>query len=369
MGSARRKRNKRKQKINYDNLPFVSVCTPTFNRRPFIKSMIQCFNNQDYPKDKMEWIIIDDGTDKIEDLVTVVPQVKYFKYDEKMTLGKKRNLMHSKSKGDIIVYMDDDDFYPSDRVSHAVETLTKNTQALCAGSSEVYIYFKHVQKMYRFGPYGPNHATAGTFAFKRELLNITSYEDEAALAEEKHFLKNYTIPFVQLNPMKTILVFSHQHNTFDKKKLLNNPHPKFVNESAKTVNMFIKDKELRQFFMEDIEGLLENYEPGKPEMKPDVIKQTKEIEEKRRKMNEQKKNNIHEQITINIETPNGVKQLKLNEFINLFKEQQGKLQQIIQLLQIKDNEILKLKKHIEMLENKDENKHENKNEDNVVLDS
>ena len=26
----------------------------------------------------------------------------------------------------------------------------------------------------------------------------TSYDDEACIAEEKHFLKDYTIPFVQL---------------------------------------------------------------------------------------------------------------------------------------------------------------------------
>ena len=35
----------------------------------------------------------------------------------------------------------------------------------------------------------------------------------AALAEEKEFLKNYTIPMVQLDPMQVILVFSHSHNT------------------------------------------------------------------------------------------------------------------------------------------------------------
>ena len=69
-------------------LPFVSVCTPTFNRRPFINQMIKCFDNQTYPKDKLEWIIIDDGTDKIADLVKDHPQVKYFSYDEKMALGK-----------------------------------------------------------------------------------------------------------------------------------------------------------------------------------------------------------------------------------------------------------------------------------------
>ena len=77
-----------------NEMPFVSICTPTFNRRPFIPSMIKCFNHQTYPKDRMEWIIIDDGTDKIEDLISDIPNVKYYKYDEKMPLGKKRNLMH-----------------------------------------------------------------------------------------------------------------------------------------------------------------------------------------------------------------------------------------------------------------------------------
>ena len=42
-----------------DNQPFVSVCTPTFNRRPFISSMIECFNHQTYPKDKIERVIYD----------------------------------------------------------------------------------------------------------------------------------------------------------------------------------------------------------------------------------------------------------------------------------------------------------------------
>jgi len=137
--------------------------------------IISCFLNQEYPLDRVEWIIIDDGTDKIGDLVESIPQVKYFSYDEKMTLGKKRNLMHEKCKGDIILYMDDDDYYPRTRISHAVESLQKNPNALCAGSSEMYIYFKHIHKMYKFGPYGPSHSTAATFAFRKELLEQTRY--------------------------------------------------------------------------------------------------------------------------------------------------------------------------------------------------
>jgi hypothetical protein len=248
---------------------------------------IQCFQHQTYPKDRMEWIIIDDGTDKIEDLVKDIPQVKYFKYDERMNLGKKRNLMHEKSKGDFIVYMDDDDYYPPERVSHAVETLQKNPQAMVAGSSEMYIFFKHVQKMYQFGPYNANHATAATFAFRREFLKQSSYQDNAALAEEKFFLKDYTVPFVQMDPLKTILVFSHIHNSFDKKKLLNElPNP-FIKESALTIDDFVKDEDIKDFFLNKIDDILNDYEPGKPENKPEVLKQIEEIKEKRKKMQQE----------------------------------------------------------------------------------
>lgn len=239
------KRNKRKN----EKYPFVSVCTPTFNRRPFISHMILCFQAQTYPKHRMEWIIMDDGTDKIEDLVIDIPQVKYFKYDTKMKIGEKRNLMHDKSIGEILVYMDDDDYYPPERVSHAVETLKSNPSALCAGSSEMYVYFKHLLKVYQFGPYSRTHATAGTFALKRKLLETSRYEDNDDISEEKKFLKNYTVPFVQLDPLKTILVVSHDHNTFNKNKLLGT---KFVRESNKTVDMFVKDPDIRKFYMEGI---------------------------------------------------------------------------------------------------------------------
>ena len=95
--------------------PFVTVCTPTFNRRPFIPWIIQCFKNQTYPRDRMEWVVVDDGTDKVRDLFEAAELgdcLKYVSCEEKMTLGKKRNTMHDHSKGDILVYMDDDDYYP-----------------------------------------------------------------------------------------------------------------------------------------------------------------------------------------------------------------------------------------------------------------
>ena len=348
------KKNKDKKP---NDLPFVSICTPTFNRRPFWEYTIKCFNHQDYPKDKMEWIIIDDGTDKIEDLVCNIEQVKYYYYSEKMPLGKKRNLMHSKSKGDIIVYMDDDDYYPPERVSHAVNMLVTHPTALCAGASEIYIWFKHIQKMFQFGPYSESHATAGTFAFKRELLKDHKYEDHAALAEEKAFLKNYSVPFVQLEPKKTILVFSHIHNTFDKKRLLESGENQFQKTSHRTVDEFIKDKDLKEFYTERLDVLLQNYYPGDPANKPDVIQQIKEIDEERRKM-AQEQQNSQGQIILSQDG----KQIPLNneQIVDIMRKQQEQLQNFIRLLQEKDVLLSKLQRDVEEYENSN-NTFENNN--------
>ena len=329
-------------------LPFVSVCTPTFNRRPFIETMFNCFRNQTYPKNRIEWIIVDDGTDKIKDLIesSDIPQIRYFEVDSKMTLGAKRNYMHKFVRGSIIVYMDDDDYYPPERIEDAVDKLEANPNALAAGSSEIYIYFKHIQKMYKCGPYNPNHATAGTFAFRTELLKHTKYEEGAAVAEERAFLKDYTIPFVQLDPMKAILVFSHNHNTFDKRKMLDNPHPDFFRECDKTVEMFIRnpdEKNIYNFFMKDIDALLEKYEPGEAKMKPDVLKQIKEIEEKRDQMIKEEVDKQHSAAQIMLQQP-GKPPIALNnqQIVDMVHQQQKQIQFLVSKCEESENIISSL---------------------------
>ena len=287
MGKKGKKSKPATNVTNESPLPFVTVCTPTFNRRPFIPHIINCFKNQTYPRDRMEWVVVDDGTDKVKDLFDEAGLgdcVKYVSCDEKLTLGRKRNMSHDHSKGDILVYMDDDDYYPPERVAHAVDVLTRRKTALCAGSSELNVWFGHINRMVQFGPYSKSHATAGTFAFKRKLLETSRYEEGASLAEEKYFLKDYTVPFAQLDPKKTILVFSHSHNTFDKKTLLvnmeNNPFQKYTDAG---VESYLKDPDMTRFFMEEMEGVLESYAPGKPEMKPDVMAQIEVMKRDREK--------------------------------------------------------------------------------------
>ena len=324
--------------INNKSLPFVSICTPTFNRRPFIPYLIKCFSHQTYPKDRMEWIIIDDGSDKVGDLVAHIPQVKYYPYERKMLLGEKRNLLNNKASGEIIIYMDDDDYYPPNRISHAVDTLLANPHAMCAGSSIMYIYFKSLDKVYQFGPYGPKHSTAATFAFRRSLLVTSKYDNSLALAEEKSFLNNYSVPFVQLDPFKSILVFAHDHNSVNKEMLLENAHPDYIKATNLKVSDFISDSDMRDFYMNKINVLLQTYEPGRPENKPEVVKQIEELKRVREAELERIKKENTQGITIKIgEAP--PKTLSIKEVVQLLQEQHTHIIQLTELLKGKDMEI------------------------------
>ena len=359
MESKTNTKSKNKQK---EAFPFVSVCTPTFNRRPFIPIMLQCFRNQNYPKDRMEWIIVDDGTDPIKDILDtqgadMMPIIRYFRIPTKMTLGKKRNYMHEHCKGAIIVYMDDDDYYPPTRVKHAVEMLQRHPNALCAGSSIIHLFFKP-DKMVEFGPYGPNHATAGTFAFRRELLLQTRYDDEACLAEERKFLKDYTIPFVQLEPRNTILVFSHEHNSFDKRKLLALGGSSLRERPDIKVADFIRlpeEEPIRRFFMKEIDDLLKKYKAGEPSSKPDVLKQTIELEKKRDIMT---KKMAGQQTVLTINPPNGGEPMNLNieQVVQILKNHEETIvrlqeinQQQKQYIEQQANHITELKKQVIVL--------------------
>jgi glycosyltransferase involved in cell wall biosynthesis len=234
--------------------PLVSIVTPTYNRRRFIPSLIECVKSQTYPR--IEWIILDDGTDKVGDLFENVGNVRYYtegckrlptepdllSHDVKLTIGAKRNKLNGLAMGDIIVCMDDDDYYPPECVSHCVEKLTRFN--IC-GSSELYVFFSHNKTIYKMGPYGPNHATNGTMAYKRAYLENHKYDDNALYAEESSFLNNYTEPMAQLDPFKTQLLISHSENTFDKKKIRESPVFKLTNLRLQN---FIKNEKLIEFY-------------------------------------------------------------------------------------------------------------------------
>jgi glycosyltransferase involved in cell wall biosynthesis len=237
----------------------VSVVTPTYNRRTFIPTLIQIYKNQTYPKEKMEWIIIDDGRDKVQDLfqeaANDIPNVRYIYLDEKVRIGAKRNMLNKEAKGSIIVAMDDDDYYPPNRIQSVVNAFKKYPRVDLAGSSEMYMYYLDSKKIYAIGPHDPNHATNGTMAWRKSYADKHKYDEFVTKSEEGSFLENYKHKMIQLDPKNTILVICHKDNTSDK-HVLRKEHaawkektaPWLMRETKYQLTDFVKEQDIRQFY-------------------------------------------------------------------------------------------------------------------------
>ena len=232
--------------------PFVSVIVPTYNRREFLPYLLHQYNYQTYPKEHRELLIIDDSPQSNADLFPKDdPHIRYIYVPEKIPLGKKRNMLNDMAKGEIIVCMDDDDYYSPERVSHAVTKLM-GSKNLIAGSSILHIYYPHFEgtgkpTIYCFGPYSSSHSTGGLMSYKKEYTKTHKFPDDANKAEESHFTNKFTEPMVQLDTFKVMLCIAHNNNTVEKTAFI--PQGKPTNIKIK--NFFKKgDKKMLEWIKE-----------------------------------------------------------------------------------------------------------------------
>ena len=242
----------------------VSILTPTYNRRKFIPTAIACFKAQIYPQKAMEWIILDDGTDKVQDIFEAagLTNVRYVALPEgeKLPIGAKRNRLNELATGEIVICWDDDDYYPPERVSKAVNKLRSvpGRAIPFVGASQVHMYFTDRDEIWTIGPYALNHCTNGTMAYWRTYFENNRYDDTAEKGEEKKFMRGWTTKVIQLQPEETMLVICHAHNTFDKRLLLGQNNPMLKRSKIKLRDL-VRDRTCRDFYL----ALAKDYETMK----------------------------------------------------------------------------------------------------------
>ena len=215
-------------------MPTVSLCTVTRNRQSFFDLLASQILRQKYPKDKIEWIIIDDG-----DYQTIIPdmirtsgiKILYEKLNARTPLGEKRNQANEASSGEFILNMDDDDYYPSSRTIHAVSQLLEKPYYLIAGCSSIPCLNIHTDRLWILDLPYVTSAIASTFAFRREVLELTRYDPLDNYGEEYPFLCKLDRPMIQLNPFKTVLNIAHHLNTVDKRfvERINSDYVNYIN--------------------------------------------------------------------------------------------------------------------------------------------
>ena len=118
--------------------PTVSIVTLLKNRVNFIPLLKFCIYQQTYPREYIEWVIVDDGEfDKskefIDDFAT------YIKVNKNINLGRKRQMACDIASGEFIIFFDDDDFHFPQRIENSVKRLQKLGSRFVAGNSKMLI--------------------------------------------------------------------------------------------------------------------------------------------------------------------------------------------------------------------------------------
>ena len=198
--------------------PTVSIVSLLADRRHFIPLLRKCVQLQTYPKDKIEWIIVDDGQTSAQEEFDA-PNEIHIQLNKKFPLGRKRQLSCDLASGEFIFFFDDDDLHFPHRIERGVSRLRKTGSKMIAGNSALLLADVKSESVIQSGPFDKNHATAGTFAFRKEYMKHSSFRMSDTAGEEVHFLKNWSIPIIQMHPQDSIIALSHVDNTVSKEKI------------------------------------------------------------------------------------------------------------------------------------------------------
>jgi len=122
---------------NEKHLCSVSIVIPAHNSLTSIDKVISSSLTQNYPKGKLEVIIVDDGsTDNTAEVIKKHSQVKYI-YQQNAGAAKARNTGWMNAGGDIICFTDSDCIPEKDWVNKLITRYTSENIAGVGGSYDI----------------------------------------------------------------------------------------------------------------------------------------------------------------------------------------------------------------------------------------
>jgi glycosyltransferase involved in cell wall biosynthesis len=160
---------------------------PTHNRRQFVPLAIGYFQRQDYPH--KELIIVDDGTDPVDDLVPRHDErVRYIRLPSRMTVGAKRNLACEHARGAIIAHWDDDDWHAPHRLTYQVRGLLQAGADMCGITTLLFYDAGHDQAWQYTYPDSDRPWLAGSsLCYTRAFWSTNQFAD-INVAEDARFV-------------------------------------------------------------------------------------------------------------------------------------------------------------------------------------
>jgi hypothetical protein len=209
-----------------DPCPPISIITLLHNRRKFVDLAFHNLLITDYPKDKIEWVVIEDSdipeeqaSDKILKFAREAApmSVSYIPLDKKnVPIGSLRNRAIKKAQHDIILFMDDDDHYPPTSFRRRVAWLTRHPwqpKAVCCSTIACYDLLKGTSAVntppWTLGLKG--RVSEATLCFYKKWWEEKPFPT-INMAEGEGFVEGREADVLELPPQQMIVAMSHGKN-------------------------------------------------------------------------------------------------------------------------------------------------------------
>jgi hypothetical protein len=221
--------------LNPEDCPPISIITLVHNRPKFIENACLNLLSTDYPRNKIEWVVVDDSEPEQSPSNRIIHfsekfnpgEISYIPLLRKHTIGEKRNMAIEKAKHDIIVMMDDDDHYPSTSFRRRVAYLLKGRNRYdCATCTTIAMYdLMKGTSAVNVPPYTLSLAercSEATLTFTKDFWKSRKFP-EVDMAEGEGFLKGRESQVVEMPPQQLIVALSHGTNLSSRKMPDANP--------------------------------------------------------------------------------------------------------------------------------------------------
>ncbi len=183
------------------SLPFMSIIIPTYNREDMIGNCLDSIKNVDYPKEKMEVIVVDDGS--VDNTLKIISKydIKKIKQNHAGPAVARNNGIKN-SKGSIIVFTDDDCVVPKNWLKDLAKYFRDKTIVAVGGSIEpigesLAVKYEQYRRYLLYGKLGSNVFSKGfsylptcNLAVRKTIIKEIGFFDKSfkhAAAEDVDF--------------------------------------------------------------------------------------------------------------------------------------------------------------------------------------
>lgn len=211
--------------LSDEELPKISVVTLTYNRKKFLDLAFHNLLSTDYPKDKIEWVIVDDSDDPAEQASDKIikfgrenaPMSMAYIPLAKRTIGRKRNVGIFRAENPIILFMDDDDHYPPSSFRRRVSALLTHPwkpEAVVCSTIACYD-LQHGISAVNTPPWSlglSKRVSEATLTFYKSFWEAKNFP-KVNMAEGDEFIEGRADSVLEIPPQQIIVAMSHGTNS------------------------------------------------------------------------------------------------------------------------------------------------------------